>query len=866
MNISYQWLRSLAPGLRGTAAELADRLAMYGAPVEEMVDLGSPLADVIVARVAEVTRHPNADRLSLCRVDAGGGELLPVVCGAPNVRAGGFYPFIPAGGGLPGGVRVRRAKIRGEESRGMLCSERELGLGRDHAGILELHGDFEPGQRFIDAVHLDDVRLDVEVTPNRPDLLSHLGLARELAPGGAAGVALPPFAGRGGVPQALAFPDGEPRMSTADGVTVTVDAPAACPHYAGAILRGVTVGPSPEWLASRLRAVGLRPISNVVDATNWVLYELGQPLHAFDLDKLGGDVVVRMARAAEELATLDGKRRELAPEMLVIADAARPVALAGVIGGRDTEVSSETRDVFLECAIFDPRVVRQAARALDVSTDASYRFERGVDPSGVERALRRAVELIQTVAGGDVVPSAAYVRARPYEALSIRLRASRVEQVLGVALGLDAMAGHLEALGFGVTAEPDAALRVEVPGHRSFDVFREDDLVEEVARRHGYDAIPVELRPYRPSVVPSDAVAELEDRLRTMLVGRGFLESRTAAFASPDEGDVALLRPLSANESRLRRALLPALIRGVEGNFNRGARDVRLFELGTVFAPGPGGETGVPPAREGARVEPLPSAEPSREGVDGTPARAGREPGRGAGPAGLPVESTRLGVILTGAAAPPHWDGGTPAFDIWDLKGLADQVAEALGVTLDTWDAATAKRDADMLLGRHGILESARSLEGPTRLALLGDGENGSAELIGLAGRVRADAIDAPPWAAPVWAIEVDLAGLAVPALPAFRPLPSFPSIERDIALVVPNTLPAAGIEATVRAAAGALLEEARVFDVYAGESLGGDRRSIGLRLRFRAPDRTLTDSEIDAVVNHVLGSLRDEHGVEHRG
>lgn len=839
MNISYQWLRSLAPGLEGTAAELGDRLAMYGAPVEEIVEIGSLLGDIVIARVAKVARHPNADRLSLCRVDAGGDELVPVVCGAPNVHADRYYPFIPAGGELPGGVRVRRAKIRGEESRGMLCSERELGLGRDHEGILELHGDFEPGQRFIDAVHLDDVRLDVEVTPNRPDLLSHIGIARELAPGGAAGVTLPPFPGAAGDSLAVTLHD-QAHSGTTDGVTVTVDAPAACPHYAGAIIRGVTVGASPEWLASRLRAVGLRPISNVVDATNWVLYELGQPLHAFDLTKLGGDVRIRMARAGESLETLDGVHRELGPDLLVIADATRPVALAGVIGGRDTEVSGGTSDVFLECAIFEPRAVRQTARALDVSTDASYRFERGVDPSGVERALRRTVELIRTVAGGKVVPSAASVRARPFEPSSIRLRAARVEQVLGIPIGLDPMAGYLEALGFAVVAESDAALRVDVPGHRSYDVFREDDLVEEVARRHGYDAIPEELRPYRPSVVPADAVAALEDRLRTRLVGRGFLEARTASFAPPDEGDVALLRPLASTESRLRRALLPGLIRGVEGNFNRGARDVRLFELGTVFAAGPG---------------------PERE----TPSPSGGRSGGGRGSEAVPVESTRLSVILTGASTPPHWDGGTPAFDVWDLKGLAAELADELGSTLETWEPATAERAADTLLMRRGIVESARLLDERTRMAVVSDGE-GDAELVGVAGLLRGDAIDAPPWAAPVWALEIDLAGTTVRALPEFRPLPTFPAIERDIALIVPQTLPAARLEATVRAAAGALLEDVGVFDVYAGERLGDGRRSIGFRLRFRAADRTLTDDEIDAVVSRLLGSLRDEHGVEHRG
>ncbi|MFW6079895.1 MAG: phenylalanine--tRNA ligase subunit beta, partial [Gemmatimonadota bacterium] len=516
MNISYRWLRSLAPELSDSPDRIADRLAMYGAPVEEVRRVGEALGDLVIGRVARVREHPNADRLSLCDVDAGGEDLLQVVCGAPNVREGAFYPFIPVGGTLPGGVAIRKAKIRGETSRGMLCSERELGLGRDHTGILELRGEYSPGERYVDAVGLDDVRLTIEVTPNRPDLLSHLGVARELAPGGEAGVRLPAFPGDRAAPSAetagrLAIERAE-RQGAAGGVAVRLEDPRGCPRYIGAVIRGVEVGPSPEWLASRLRAVGLAPINNVVDATNYVVHELGQPLHAFDLDRLaGGEVVVRRAEAGEAIVTLDGERRTLGEDMVVIADGEKPQAVAGVMGGEESEVGNETRDIFLECALFDPKSVRRTRRALGLATDASHRFERGVDPDGPERAVRRVVSLILTVAGGEPEGGAVDLCPEPEEAPVVALRPARASLLLGDHFDADAVVGHLEPLGFEPVGRDDEAVRFRVPGHRRHDVAREADLIEEVARRHGYDRFADELRPFRPSAVPEDPLMRLED-------------------------------------------------------------------------------------------------------------------------------------------------------------------------------------------------------------------------------------------------------------------------------------------------------------------------------------------------------------------
>lgn len=811
MNVSYRWLTALAPGLADSPERVADRLAMYGAPVDEVVHLGEPLADIVVARVTGVRRHPNADRLSLCEVDAGTGETLPVVCGAPNVQVGSFYPFAPVGARLPGGVAIRRAKIRGEESQGMLCSERELGLGRDHSGIMELRGDFRPGESFVSATGMDDVRFVVDVTPNRPDLLSHWGIARELAPGGESSLRLPAFPNGASVgaaasrAAALRLRVGE-REEEAGGVRVVLEDSSGCPRYLGAVIRNVRVGPSPEWLATRLRAVGVRPINNVVDATNYVLYELGQPLHAFDLAHLtGSEVRIRRAAAGETIVTLDGESRVLDEDMLVIADAERPVAVAGVMGGQDSEVRDETRDIFLECALFDPKRTRRTRRALGLTTDASHRYERGVDPDGLEQALQRVVELILTVAGGELEPEAIDVGPRRDEAMVIAVRPARVSRLLGVDFDADAVAGYLEPLGFEVCGREDSELRIRVPGHRCYDVQREVDLIEEVARRHGYDRFPESLREFRPSVVPDDPMAGLESRVRSLLVTRGFLEARTAPFATERDGDVALVNPLSAAEGRLRRALVPGLLRQLEKNFDRAARNVRLFEIGTAFAP----------AEDGAA---------------------------------LPVETTRVAAVFTGLRHPPHWSDEAKSYDIWDLKALAAELADVVG--------------SGKLALEPGGPEGARIYADGEALRVV-DSEGVE---VGGGGLIRRGVVDAPAWAGPVWAFELTLRPDFARREPIrFRALPTFPAIERDVALLVPDRVPAARVEAVIREAGGKLLESVSPFDLYRGRGVPDEMRSIAYRLRFRAPDRTLTDREVDRAFERVLQRLKEEVGVERR-
>ncbi|HEX8904095.1 MAG TPA: phenylalanine--tRNA ligase subunit beta, partial [Longimicrobiaceae bacterium] len=625
MDVSYRWLKSLAPGIQGTPREVADRLAMLGAPVDEIVDLGGELGDVVIARVTDVRQHPNADRLRVCTVDAGTGEALNVVCGAPNVEAGGFYPFAPIGARIPGGMEIRKAKLRGEESQGMLCSARELGLGRDHSGLMTLGDGHRPGERFREALGLDDWRLVIDVTPNRGELLSHVGVARELAPGGVDGIELPKFpnAPKVRLPCASARREGE-----CAGIHVEIDDPEGCPRYMGAIVQGMKVGPSPEWLATRLRAVGQRPINNVVDATNYVLQELGQPLHAFDLARLtGGEVRIRRAAPGETLTTLDGVDRALEETDLVIADGERPVALAGVMGGENSEVGDGTTSIFLECALFDQKTVRRTARRLGLSTDASYRFERGVDPEGQPEALVRVIELILSVAGGKVI-AAIDVDPKPFERPVIAVRPERVARVLGVSIDAAEIDRLLDPLGFEV--KRSQPVRVTVPGYR-YDVRTEIDVVEEIARRRGYGSFADALLPFRPSAVPEHPSVAVQRRLRELFVRRGFLEALTLPFVPETPGAARVLNPLSQEDAFLRTSLAGTLLRRVEHNFAHGVRDVRLFELGTVF----------------------------RAPADG----------------GAPGEERRVAAAFSGRRAPTHWNGDPGTFDVFDLKALLEELA-----------------------------------------------------------------------------------------------------------------------------------------------------------------------------------------------
>jgi phenylalanyl-tRNA synthetase beta chain len=631
VKVSRRWLEAFL-GRTLDSRELVDRLAMLGAPVEGIEPVHGDLKDIVVGLVEDVKPHPNADRLRLCLVNDGTAERHHVVCGAPNVTAGVKYPFARVGATLPGGLKIEKRKIRGEASEGMLCSARELGLGQEHDGILPLDVPAEPGTSFLSVFPVDDERIEIDVSPNRPDLLGHKGVARELAHRYEVQFRMPVLPGAD--PEMAAVTRTVEDGSTG-GLRVAIEFRDGCGRFTGAVITGVKVGPSPEWLARRLEAAGLRSINNVVDATNYVMLELGQPLHAYDLKKLRGGIVAREAQAGESLVTLDGVERKLSAGMTVIADAERVIGVAGVMGGRDTEVSDATTDVFLECAWFEPSRVRAARRALGLASDASFRFERGVDRWNTAEALRRCIKVMIRVAGGTVEGAPVDCWPEPGHPPRIFLRLSRVAQVLGIELPLHTVEKTLVAIGCTLVAKPDdGRIAVEVPGWRP-DLKAEIDLVEEVGRVYGFDRIPSDLRPFRAGN-QTDAPSEIAaDRVRRGLVTEGLIEAITLSMGPADpEGAVAIANPLSAEHGFLRRRLLPGLIAEVERNWNAHTRDVRLFEIGTVFTP--------------------------------------------AGPGERPIERQHVAVVMTGARAPEHWSasGGAGDLDLWDMKGILDAAVQ----------------------------------------------------------------------------------------------------------------------------------------------------------------------------------------------
>jgi phenylalanyl-tRNA synthetase beta chain len=768
MNVSYQWLRALVPELVASPEEVAETLALRGAPVEELLHLAPGLEGLVVARVESVEAHPNADRLSVCQVDGGNGTTQ-VVCGAPVVQVGGYYPYVAPGSKLPGGMLIKSVSLRGVDSYGMLCSEAELEMGPDADGIMLLEGEFDPGTPLTTALGLDDWRLDVEVTPNRGDLLSHVGVARELAPAGAESLTLSPIPGSAGDPW------------------VRKD-------------RAVDASETPLPLETG------KTEANAGGVSVRVLLEMGQPLHAFDLDKLGGSsIVVRRAREGEVIRTLDGEDRRLAEGMLAICDASAPVAIAGVMGGADSEVSQETTDILLECALFNPASVRATRNGLDMSTDASYRFERGVDPKGMELAVRRAVEIILATSGGIPDPSVLDACPEPWKGLEVTLRVSRVEKLLGIDLSEAEVRDLLAPLGFEVVAQSAGRMTFSVPGFRSYDVRREVDLLEEVARTYGYDRFPSDLGPFRPGNVPDHPLFQLEDDLRDLLVGEGFFEAQTMAFSPEDEGVVEVSNPVSKEEAWLRTGLLPGLLRRVEYNLARGTRDVRLFELGTVFLEA------------------------------------------GADPEGAPKEEPRLGLTVTGDQAPLHWSGEPQEVDLWYLKGLLARLV--VGARLE---------GSAIVAGAPGMLgvvpEEAFAVVGA-------DGER-----VGFAGRMEPGRVDAPAWAGPVWALELQLPCEPGPRpVPVYEAPPAFPGVDRDLALLLPKAIRVRQVDDLIREAAGPLLVGLGIFDLYEGRGVPDDHRSVAFRLQYQSDHRTLTDKDVDRSVTTVTKRLREELGVETR-
>jgi phenylalanyl-tRNA synthetase beta chain len=803
MKTPLSWLTDYVP-LSAPPAEVAHKLTFSGIELEGMETFGGQVDGVIVGEVRAVEKHPQADKLSVCRVFDGTQEHQ-VVCGAPNVTAGGKYPFAPIGAVLLGGeLKIKKAKLRGVESFGMLCAADELGLGSDHAGLMTLNPAAAPGTPMAELLGPPDTVFELEITPNRPDCLSMIGIARELA----ALYRIP-----------LNRPDPQPAATgpdTASTVSVTVDAPADCPRYTARILRNVTIAPSPAWLASRLEKAGIRPINNIVDITNYVMLETGHPLHAFDLRQIaGGQIHVRRARPGETMATLDGIERKLDPDMLVIADPARPVALAGVMGGAGSEIQPDTTTVLLEAATFAPAIVRHASRSLMLFTDSSYRFERGVNPASVDWASRRAAALMIELAGATLDTGAVDVAAPATPPRTVTLRGDRARSLLGIDLDDRAMADLLRAIELDVASAPDHTLAVTIPSFR-FDLEREVDLIEEIARLHGLDNIaPV------PSLAPPPADENRTVRevsaLRERLIALGLQEIITYSLVSeplmnlfnPADAParIALPRPVTTDQALLRTALLPQMVETLGRNRARQVTRAALFEIGTVYHLAPAGTDH--PYRETRRLA---------IGLMGRPAAGGildRKP------------PTREDMFA------------------W-CKGLWERIAAAyrLGDT-----ARLEPSDQPPFEPGYGF-------------TLLIDGQ--PAGTLGLAApAIRKE------WRLhdPVGLLELDVAPLAHrPATtPVYHPVPTFPAVVRDVALVADAALPHARITDAMRRAAPPELEQIDLFDIFMGDAIGPGRRSLAYALTYRSPARTLTDDEVNGYHDKVKQTLKQELGVEIR-
>ena len=799
MKIPISWLKEYVD-VALPAKELAHRLTMAGLETGEVEVTGEQWDNIFVGLVVKAEQHPNADRLNLATVDLG-SERITVVCGGPNLAEGQKIAFAGLGARLinPQSGKLetlKAASIRGVVSQGMVCSERELGLGEDHDGILVLNDGAPVGTPLVE--YLGDTVLNTEVTPNRPDWLSMLGVAYEVAALSDGGVREPD----------VSYPEVEPAIEQE--VKVFIDDPDLAPRYTASLIKGVKVQPSPQWLQERLVKAGQRPINNLVDITNYVMLEYGQPLHAFDFDMLGEGVIrVRRAKAGEALTSIDGEQRNLTAEMLAIADAKKAVAIAGVMGGGETEVTQKTRNVLLESANFNPTSIRRTAAALQMKTEASYRFERGLNPELAPIALRRATQLIQQIAGGQVSKGIADAYPGKADSGAVRFSLDRIEKVLGVRFSLEDTERVLSSLGFTFQLKGQDVLEVEPPYWRS-DISIEDDLVEELARTTGYDAIPTT---FLGTSIPQhhrQPERELRERVKDLLVEAGLQEVISYAVTSHGTLDKAealgevepltLRNPMSPEQQYLRTSLRGSLLSTLEMNQRYGQQSIRLFEVGRVYLPD---RDGLPEEREFA-----------------------------------------VGAVW-GDRTSLSWTGQSGKVDFFDAKG----VVQALMSGLDVREEYTAVQDP---------------LLHPGRTASITVG----GEQVGVVGEVKPEVLEGFSISAGAVAMfEVDLAKL-LSLLPEdmlrFAPLPRFPGSYRDLALVVDSDVPAAKLESLIEQ--HNLVDTVTIFDVYTGKGVPEGKRSIAVRINFQSKRKTLTAEAVSAAQEQIMRQLAEETGAELRG
>ncbi|MGQ5314382.1 phenylalanine--tRNA ligase subunit beta [Xanthomonas arboricola pv. corylina] len=786
MKFSENWLRSHVP-IQASRDELAATLTAIGLEVEEVTPLGEALGQVVVARIVEAVRHPEADRLQVCSVDAGQGELLQIVCGAPNARAGLVAPLALVGAQI-GALTITAAKLRGVASNGMLCSAKELGLDSDASGLFELPDDAPVGQALAEYLGLPDASIEIKLTPNRADCFSVRGIAFDVAAACASTV--------------VAFEAGAVAPVSTRTLAVELHAGNAAPRYCGRVIEGIDpAATTPVWLAERLRRSGVRPVSLLVDITQYVMLELGQPMHAFDLDTLQGPIGVRHSRSGEQLALLDGRQVTLDDSFLTITDADRPVALAGLMGGLDTRVTDTTRNVFLESAYFDPAAIMGRGRKFGLHTDAGHRFERGVDPALPPQAIEVATRLVLELAGGTPGPVMhAQLPEHLPQPARILLRRARIARVLGIQIDDAEVVRILGALGMQLEAVAEG-WQVMAPSRR-FDIAIEEDLIEELARIHGYDRVPTTL-PGGASRIAMPSETQLDElSVRRQLVARELQETINYAFVDATllerwqltDGLVPLANPLSAELAIMRPRLLPGLVATLGRNAARQAGRVRLFELGKVFA-------------------------------------AASDAGA------APQESQHVAAAVCGDALALQWGEPARKVDFHDLKGDLMALAAASGAVLEFQPSAQPfghpGRSAD--IHRDGVC-------------------------IGWIGQVHPRLAKTLDIDVDVIAFELQLTALVKRALPRAGELSRFPSVRRDLAFLVPEEVSWAALSSSVRTTVGPLLREVQLFDRYVGQGVEPGFKSLAMGLILQDNSRTLTDRDVDAVVADVVAVIEREH------
>ncbi len=808
MKLTLDWLQNYVD-LEGLAPEkLADHLTMLGLEVDALTPLYEELAQLRTGLVLATDKHPDADKLTVCQVRIG-EDVHQIVCGAPNVRKNLAVVVALPGTLLPGDIKIGKSKIRGVASAGMICSERELGLSSAHDGIMELPAGTEDGQSFIHALGLKDIFVEVDLTPNRPDCASVIGIAREVA-----GILRKPLS----LPVHGAF-----IAASSKEFSVEVQSGELCPRYAGRLIKNVKVGPSPWWLRKRLLSIGQRPINNIVDITNFVMMEYGQPLHAFDFDTLAGrKIVVRTPQAGERtFTTLDGSVRQLDSQMMMICDAEKPIAVAGIMGGQNSEVSDTTTTILLESACFNPVSVRHTARKLNLASEASYRFERGVDPEGTINALDRAVQLICEIAGGVAPNDGIDCYEGRQERRILKMSVARTMSLLGIRLTAEDIADLLGSIGLPGRVQDEETVLVEAPSFR-MDIEREADLIEEVARLYGYNNIPITLPKVALSYPEQDKQRQRRLDIADRLTATGFTEVINYSFISEKHtemlglsGDdrrcqaVKLLNPISEDQSILRTMLLPGLLENVRRNINFQKTDIKLFEIGKVFNPA------------GENIQ--------------------------------PVETMRLAGVLSGfrygESSPLYFQ--QEAVDIFDTKGCVQFVLREMGL---------------------GSLESSEGIhfdipeEGCSEVY----GEQGylldvffDSNKLGSLGKIKPEILRRFSIKHDVYFFDLDFQSICQPQTIAkkFASLPVYPSVKRDIAIVVPDAVCAGELLAAVRRHPDKLIESCELFDVYQGEKIQQGHKSLALSITYRSASKTLTEKNVEKSHDKILHLLSDHFG-----